>query len=102
MANEISCRTTAVQFLPCMQFVIEEGGTLDFGKFGLSNNGLVYKGKLLSWDDMQGISLSQRGILLFRTGRRWRSPRFTLETIPNASLLFEMFAILGVPWVPES
>ena len=96
MAQQIVCRTTAVQLMPCTQIVIEEGGTLDFDKFGLSNDGLVYKGKLIAWSDIQRVSLSHRGSLLFRTASRWRSPRFSLETIPNASLLLEMLPIFGV------
>ena len=102
MANQIIARTTAVQLMPSAQFVLEGGGTLDFDKFGLSNNGLVFKGKLISWSEIQHVSLSRRGILSFRTGSRWRSPRFSLETIPNASLLLEMLPILGIQCEHES
>jgi len=102
MANQFIFRTTSVQLMPCVQFVLEEGGTLDFEKFGLANDGLVYKGKLINWSDIQQASLSHRGVLLFRTPSRWRSPRFSLETIPNASLLLEMLTILGVQCVRES
>jgi len=102
MANQIISKTTAVQLAPSMQFVLEEGGTLDFDKFGLANKGLVYKGKLIDWSDIQGVSFSQRGSVAFRTPSRWRSPRFSLEAIPNASLLLEMLTILGVQCVRES
>ena len=102
MAHQIVCRTTAAQLMPCTQILIGEGGTLDFDKFGLSSEGLVYKGKLIGWSDIQRVSLSHRGALLFRTASRWRSPRFSLDTIPNASLLLEMLPILGVQCVHES
>jgi len=102
LANQFIFRTTAVQLKPCAQYVLQEGGTLDFDKFGLASNGLVHKGKLINWDDIQGVSLNQRNVLSFRTPSRWRRPRFSLETIPNASLLFELLSMLGVQWLQES
>jgi hypothetical protein len=72
-----------------------DGGTLDFDKFGLTCQGLVYKRKLLPWNDIQQISLIRRGTLLFKTAKLWRSPRFSTDTLPNASLLLELLTMFG-------
>jgi hypothetical protein len=72
-----------------------DGGQLEFDKFGLTGEGLVYKSKLLAWNDIQRISLDRRGTLLFKMPKLWRSPRFSTETIPNVSLLLELLAMFG-------
>jgi hypothetical protein len=94
MAAQFIARTKAAQLAPCTAFLID-GGTLDFDKVGLTSEGLVYKCKLLNWQDIQLISLDRRGVLLFKTAKLWRSPRFSTNTLPNASLLLELLAMLG-------
>jgi hypothetical protein len=66
LANQFDLRTRAAQLAPCAKFLIA-GGTLDFDKFGINTEGLVYKQKLLFWSDIERISLDRRGILLFKT-----------------------------------
>jgi hypothetical protein len=94
MARQFSVRTMAAQLAPCTAFVID-GGTLDFDKFGLTQERLMHKGQLLTWGDIQRITLSNRGTLLFNTTRRWWSPRFSLDALPNASLLLELLGMFG-------
>ena len=94
MATQFVGRTMAAQLAPCTTFLID-GGTLDFDKFGLTSEGLVYKRKLLGWSDIQRISLNRRGTLLFKTAKLWWSPRFSTDTLPNASLLLELLAMFG-------
>ena len=94
MATQFVLRTKAVQLAPATTFLID-GGTLDFDKLGLTSDGLIYKRKLLSWNDIQHISLNRRGTLLFKTAKLWRSPRFSTDTLPNASLLLELLAMFG-------
>ena len=76
MATQFSLRTKAVQLAPGVALLIE-GGALDFDKFSLTSEGLVYKGKLLGWSDIRRISLDRRGTLLFKMPKRWWSPRFS-------------------------
>jgi hypothetical protein len=94
MAAQFALRTKAAQLAPCTTCLID-GGTLDFDKFGLTIEGLVYKGKLLGWNDIQHISLDRRGTLLFKTAKLWWSPRFRTATLPNTSLLLELLAMFG-------
>lgn len=94
MAAQFVGRTTAAQLAPCARFLIE-GGTLDFDKFGLTSEGLVYKRKLLPWSDIQRISLNQRGTVLFKSVKFWWSPRYNTDTLPNASLLLELLPMFG-------
>lgn len=94
MAAQFALRSKAAQLEPCTTFLID-GGTLNFDKFGLTSNGLVYKGKLLGWNEIQRISLDRSGTLLFRTPKFWRSPRFSTHAIPNASLLLDLLALFG-------
>jgi hypothetical protein len=94
LATQFILRTKAAQLAPCTTFLID-GGKLDFDKLGLTSEGLVYKGKPLSWNDIQRISLDSRGTLIFRTAKLWRSPRFNTSTLPNASLLLELLAMFG-------
>jgi hypothetical protein len=94
MATQFVGRTMGAQLAACTTFLID-GGKLDFDKFGLTSEGLVYKGKLLVWNDIQHISLDRRGTLLFKTAKLWRSPRFSTDTLPNASLLLELLAMFG-------
>jgi hypothetical protein len=94
MASQFALRTKAVQLAPCTAFLID-GGTLDFDKFGLTREGIVYKRKLLSWSDIQDISLNSRGTLVFKTAKFWLSPRFSTDKLPNASLLVELLAMFG-------
>ena len=72
-----------------------DGGTIDFDKFALSSEGLIHKRNLLGWSDIERISLDRRGILLFKVPSRWWSPRFNLDTIPNAALLIELLSKFG-------
>lgn len=94
MATQFVLRTKAAQLAACTKFLID-GATLDFDKFGLTSEGLVYKRKLLGWDDIQHISVNRRGTLLFKTAKLWLSPRFSIETLPNASLLLELVSTFG-------
>jgi hypothetical protein len=94
MATQFILRTQAAQLAPCARYLID-GGTLDFDKFGLTNEGLIQKRKLLPWSDIQRILLDQRGTLLFKTATRWRSPRFSTDTLPNAALLLELVSMFG-------
>jgi hypothetical protein len=94
MANQFILRSKAAQLAPCAKFLID-GGTLDFDKFGINTEGLVYKQKLLYWSDIERISLDRRGTLLFKTPSLWRSPRFGTDKLPNASLLLELLPMFG-------
>ena len=94
MATQFALRAKAAQLAPCTTFLLD-GGRLDFDKFGLTSEGLIYKGKPLGWSDIQRISLNRRGTLLFKTAKLWRSPRFSLDTLPNASLLLELLSMFG-------
>ena len=94
MATQFVLRTKAVQLAPCATFLID-GGTLNFDTFGLTSEGLVYKGKLLGWNDIQHISSNRGGTLLFKTAKLWRSPRFSMDRLPNASLLLELLGMFG-------
>jgi hypothetical protein len=94
MAAQFASRTVAAQLRPAIAF-LTDGGTLDFDKFGLTSEGLVYRRDLLAWDDIQRISLNSRGTLLFKTAKRWWSPRFNTDTLPNAALLFELLSMYG-------
>ncbi len=94
MATQFVLRTKAAQLKPCFQFLID-GGTLDFEKFGLTSEGLVYKRKLLAWNDIERITINARGVLLFKTRTLWWSPRFNTDTLPNASLLLELVSMFG-------
>ena len=94
MARQFAFRALAAQLAPCTTYLIG-GGTLNFDKFALTREGLVYKRKLLCWNDIQRISLDWRGTLLFKTTKLWRSPRFSLDTLRNASLLLELLAMFG-------
>lgn len=94
MAAQFVGRTTAAQLAPSVAFLIE-GGTLDFDKFGLTSEGLIYKRKLLPWSDIQRISLNQRGTLLFKSVKLWWSPRYSTDALPNASLLLELLPMFG-------
>jgi hypothetical protein len=92
MATQFVLRTKAAQLRPCVTFLMD-GGTLDFDKFGLTSQGLVYKRKLLDWSDIQNISLDRRGNLSFKTAKLWRTPRFSTDTLPNAALLLELLVM---------
>lgn len=94
MAAQFVQRTKAAQLESCATFLID-GGALDFDRFDLRSNGLVYKRKLLEWNDIQCISLDRSGTLLFRTPKFWWSPRFSIHALPNASLLLELLAMFG-------
>ena len=94
MATQFVLRTHAAQLAPCTTFLID-GGTLDFDKFGLTSEGLVYKRKLLGWNEIQRISLDRRGTLSFKTAKLWVSPRFSTNALPNASLLLELLAMFA-------
>ncbi len=94
MAAQFVLRTKAAQLKPSFKFLID-GGMLDFEKFGLTSEGLVYKGKLLSWDAIERITINGRGLLLFKTRTMWWSPRFNTDTLPNASLLLELVSMFG-------
>jgi hypothetical protein len=94
MARQFAIRTHAAQLAPSTTFLID-GGTLNFDKFGLTSEGLVYKRKLLGWNEIQRISLDPRGTLLFKTPKLWRSPRFNTDTLPNASILLELLTMFG-------
>jgi hypothetical protein len=94
MARQFVLRTHAAQLAPCTTILID-GGTLDFDKFGLTREGLVYKRKLLGWNDIRRISIDRRGTLLFATPSLWRSPRFSTDKLPNVSLLLELLTMFG-------
>jgi hypothetical protein len=94
MASQFVLRTKAAQLAPSTAHLID-GGKLNFDKLSLTGEGLVYKGKLLAWNDIQRISLDRRGTLLFKTAKLWRSPRFSTETIPNAALLLELLGMFA-------
>ena len=94
MATQFALRTQAAQLAPCTAFLID-GGTLDFDKFGLTGEGLVYKRKLLPWSDIQRISMNRRGTLLFKTPKLWLSPRFNADALPNVSLLLKLLEMFG-------
>jgi hypothetical protein len=94
MAVQFALRTKAAQLAPCTACLVD-GGMLNFDKFGLTIEGLVYKGKLLGWNDIQHISLDRRGTLLFKSAKLWWSPRFRTATLPNTSLLLELLAMFG-------
>ena len=94
MATQFALRAKAAQLAPCIKLLLD-GGTLDFDKFGLTSEGLIYKGKQLGWGDIQRMSLNRAGTLLFKTAKLWRSPRFSMHTIPNASLLLELVSMFG-------
>ena len=94
MATQFVARTTAVQLAPSASRLID-GETLNFDKLDLTQDGLIYKRKLLAWNNIQQISLNTRGTLLFKTAKLWRSPRFSTDTLPNASLLLELLAMFG-------
>jgi Family of unknown function (DUF6585) len=94
MAAQFALRTMAAQLGPSIAFLID-GGTLDFDTFGLSSKGLVYKRKLVGWNDVDRISLNRRGTLLFKTAKQWWSPRFSTDKLPNAALLLELLAKFG-------
>jgi hypothetical protein len=94
MAMQFACRTLAAQLKPAVSFLLD-GGTLDFDKFALKSDGLVLKGNLLAWSDIDRISLNRRGTLLFKTAKRWWSPRFNTDTLPNAALLLELLSMFG-------
>jgi hypothetical protein len=92
MAAQFALRTHAAQLAPCTQYVID-GGTLDFDKFALTREGLVYKRKLHGWNEIPAISLDHRGILTFKSPNLWLSPRFSTDTLPNASLLLSLLTM---------
>ena len=94
MAKQFVLRTKASQLVTCTRYLID-GSTLDFDKFGLSRDGLVYKRTVIPWSDIQRISLNARGTLMFKTANRWWSPRFNTDTLPNAFLLLELIAMFG-------
>ena len=94
MAAQFAVRTMAAQLAPAVSYLID-GGTLDFDKFGLCGEGLVYKRELLAWSDIERISLDRRGVLMFKTAKRWWSPRFNIDTLPNAALLVELVSKFG-------
>ena len=94
ITRQFVLRTKAAQLESRVTFMID-GGTLNFDKFGLTSGGLIYKRKLLSWNDIQQISLTRSGTLLFKTAKLWWSPRFNMDTLPNASLLLELLAMFG-------
>ena len=92
MAAQFVLRTMAAQLAPPVAFLLD-GGTLDFEKFGLTSEGLIYRRKLLPWSDIERISLDRRGTLwfkTFKTAKLWWSPRFNTDTLPNAALLLEL------------
>jgi hypothetical protein len=89
MAAQFVLRTMAAQLAPAVAFLLD-GGRLDFEKFGLTSEGLIYKRNLLPWSDIERISLNRRGTLLFKTPKLWWSPRFNTDTLPNAALLLEL------------
>jgi hypothetical protein len=89
MATQFILRTHAAQLAPCTKFV-NEGGTLDFDKLGLSHEGLVYKRKLYGWDEIDRITIDPRGTLLFNTPSMWLAPRFSMHALPNAALLHSL------------
>jgi hypothetical protein len=101
LANQFLRNTTAAQLMPYTRYVLESDGTLDFEKFRLSKEGLTFKRKLISWEDVQRVSLTKRGALSFKTTKTWWSPRFAVEAIPNATLLIEMLPLFGVQFVQE-
>jgi hypothetical protein len=94
MAEQFALRATAASIEPCTRFLID-GGTLDFDRLGLKSEGLVYKRKLLSWNDIQRISVDASGTLLFKTSKLWRSPRFKISAIPNSLLLMKLLSMFG-------
>jgi hypothetical protein len=94
MATQFALRTMAAQLKPAIAFLID-GGRLDFEKFGLTSEGLVHKRELLAWSDIERISLNRRGILMFKTAKRWWSPRFNTDTLPNVALLLELVSKFG-------
>jgi hypothetical protein len=94
MATQFVLRTKAAQLKPCFQFLID-GGTLDFEQFGFTSQGLAYKRKPLPWDDIERITVNARGTLLFKSRTLWRSPRFNMDTLPNASLLLDLVSMFG-------
>ena len=75
---------------------------LDFDKFGLTLKGLVYKRKLLGWNDVQHISLNKRGSLLFKTAELWVSPVQHGYSPPRTPLIYELFARARIPEPVES
>jgi hypothetical protein len=94
MAMQFACRTMAAQLRPAVAFVIGSG-MLDFDKFGLTSEGVVHRRSLLPWSDIERISLNRRGTLLFKTAKRWWSPRFNTDTLPNVALLLELLSMFG-------
>lgn len=94
MAAQFAQRATAVQLVPCATYVLD-GGSLDFDKFRLARDGLHYKRKLIAWSDIEQITLDRAGMLKFKTPKLWRSPRFSTDTLPNASLLLQLAAMFG-------
>jgi hypothetical protein len=101
MAGEFTRKLRLAQLVPYSTFVMD-GGTLDFEKFGFTSEGLEFKGgKLLGWNDIERVSVNRQGRILFKTGKFWRSPRFTSDSIPNAALLLDMLALFGVQYFYE-
>jgi hypothetical protein len=94
MAAQFVVRTREAQLEPCTRFLVD-GGMLDFEKFGLTRNGLIHKGKLLEWTDIQRISLNKSGTLLFKSPKFWWSPRFNTSALPNAALLLDLLSMFG-------
>lgn len=92
MATQFSLRTHAAQLAPCTSYVLD-GGQLDFDKFAVTSEGLIYKHKLHRWDEIPAISLDRRGILSFKSPNLWLSPRFSIDTLPNASLLLSQLSM---------
>lgn len=92
MATQFVLRTHAAQLAPCTQFVMD-GGRLDFDKFRLTSEGLVYKHKLHGWNEIQSISLDHRGTLSFKTPDMWLAPRFNTSEFPNAALLQSLLTV---------
>ncbi|MGD8814568.1 MAG: hypothetical protein PVI78_08855 [Anaerolineales bacterium] len=79
------------RLVPKITATLKTGQSVKFGDLSLSNQGLRYKEKLLTWDELKTIKVTQGQIYIQAKRRRW--PYFaSLKTrqVPNAFIFLRL------------
>lgn len=89
-------QAVAKQQMPKAIDILKSGGTVDFGPFALSNQGLTMKKKLIPWNEIKGVRVNNGSIMVDRSGKlTWSG--ISASSIPNLYLFLTLVdRIVGV------
>lgn len=92
MEYDIQTAVTAT-LLPVASQKLNNGEQLRFGEYRISYQGISYRGKSLSWNDVNGISAGSEEIQVHKTGKNWTSWSITKSwDIPNYRLFVTLLS----------